>query len=387
MKILANLLNLVPYHQARWEAVAARGHEVHLVLNRSDDDFAVLESNAASEKLEFHVLGLPRGKADAAQVSAKTESTLEAVSPDCVVVSGYSFPASIALIKAASARRIPVVVCSESNSFDTGRKPHVEWIKRQVLSNTSAAIVGGSPQHDYMLELGLPDQAVFLRYNSVDNDHFASSCNTSTTRTVFCAVARFTEKKNHIGLIRAFSRFKKETASNAVLNIAGDGPLRPEIEALIGELIPDGSVQLVGPVPYPELPKFYTTSSAFIHPSTTEQWGLVINEAMAAGLPVLVSDRCGCAPDLVEDDVTGRQFSPFDEEDIVAALSWFDALTDESRRKMGKCAKERIADWHPSRFAEELETAATYAGRNTPEPPGFVRRALLTALLKREEIA
>jgi 1,2-diacylglycerol 3-alpha-glucosyltransferase len=57
-------------------------------------------------------------------------------------------------------------------------------------------------------------------------------------------------------------------------------------------------------------------ASAFIQASTTEQWGLVVNEAMASGLPVLVSERCGCAPDLVKNGVNGYTFDPYDIKEI-----------------------------------------------------------------------
>ena len=63
---------------------------------------------------------------------------------------------------------------------------------------------------------------------------------------------------------------------------------------------------------YDELPIYYGLAGAFIHASTTEQWGLVVNEAMAAGLPVIVSERCGCAPDLVENGRNGFTFDPYD---------------------------------------------------------------------------
>ena len=60
----------------------------------------------------------------------------------------------------------------------------------------------------------------------------------------------------------------------------------------------------------------YGLASAFVHPSTTEQWGLVVNEAAAAGLPLIVSERCGCAPELVRQGVTGFLFDPYDIDAI-----------------------------------------------------------------------
>ena len=96
-----------------------------------------------------------------------------------------------------------------------------------------------------------------------------------------------------------------------------------------------GDVILAGFKQYDELPAYYGLASAFVHASTTEQWGLVVNEAMASGLPVLVSDRCGCAPDLVEDGVNGFTFDPYDVEALAGLMQRVAAMTDERRQAMG----------------------------------------------------
>src|SRR5262249_59830905 len=94
------------------------------------------------------------------------------------------------------------------------------------------------------------------------------------------------------------------------LVLLGEGEQRAKLEGLRDALGLRNDVSMPGFKQYDELPAYYGLASAFVHTSTTEQWGLVVNEAMAAGLPVLVSERCGCGPDLVREGVNGFTFDP-----------------------------------------------------------------------------
>jgi glycosyltransferase involved in cell wall biosynthesis len=106
---------------------------------------------------------------------------------------------------------------------------------------------------------------------------------------------------------------------------------------------------------------------------------LVVNEAMAAGLPVVVSGVCGCVPDLVTDGVTGYTFDPYDEADLARALAAV-AAPDFDRAKMGRMARERVADWSPARFATSFWRAAEAAAAPRPGRPPLLGRVLLSVL-------
>jgi glycosyltransferase involved in cell wall biosynthesis len=120
-----------------------------------------------------------------------------------------------------------------------------------------------------------------------------------------------------------------------------------------------------------------------VHASTTEQWGLVVNEAMAAGLPVLVSDRCGCAPDLVEVGVNGFTFDPCGVEELAGLMQRVAAMTDGQRDAMGRASQRIIADWGPERFADGLMQAVQAALRRPPPTPSLFDQALVWALARR----
>ena len=126
---------------------------------------------------------------------------------------------------------------------------------------------------------------------------------------------------------------------------------------------------------YGDLPEYYGTAGAFVHVSTLEPWGLVINEAMASGLPVLVSDRCGCTESLVANGENGFTFAPTDTAAITEAM--LAVATHETRRaKMGEASKRRIADWGPARFAAGLRDATVYARDHGPSQLPYGHAAL-----------
>ena len=200
----------------------------------------------------------------------------------------------------------------------------------------------------------------------------------------FLAAARFVAKKNLTGLLRAYALYRTawgeaaggESAGNTRgfrppgvpsaagpwdLVVLGNGPLEPALRELIGELGLEAHVRLPGFKQYPELPVYYGRAGAFVHASSTEQWGLVVNEAMASGLPVLVSNRCGCAADLVREGVNGFTFDPWNLEELAHLLLRITQTPKTRLLEMGLAGRRIIAAWGPERFAAGLRMAAETA--------------------------
>src|SRR5207249_5035240 len=157
----------------------------------------------------------------------------------------------------------------------------------------------------------------------------------------FLASARFVEKKNLTSLIRAYAEYRDRLKGIGVtdpgykgapwdLVLLGDGPLRETLNAQLSTLNLHSHVHLPGFKQYDELPVYYALANAFVHASTTEQWGLVVNEAIASGLPVIVSERCGCVPELVQGN--GFTFDPMDEHELASLLFRMATLSDDDRR-------------------------------------------------------
>jgi glycosyltransferase involved in cell wall biosynthesis len=221
----------------------------------------------------------------------------------------------------------------------------------------------------------------------------------------FLASARFIEKKNLPRLIEAYGlyRGKAETLKAEKLKaegertedggrrtekawdlvLLGDGPLKADLCRLISDLSLQNCVHLPGFKQYPDLPTYYGLASAFIHASTTEQWGLVVNEAMASGLPVLVSNRCGCSPDLVQEGVNGFTFDPYSVEELAQLMLKVSAFQSFSLSAFGSASQRIISAWGPERFASGLKAAVDKALEVGPIQPTLLQRTILQMLLRR----
>jgi len=290
-----------------------------------------------------------------------------------VAVAGWSFPESFGAIAWARRHGARVLMMSESQHQDSPRYRLREAIKSRVVAACDAALVGGAWQGDYIVSLGMPRACVFFGYDAIDNRHFAEGAEQARAcATVFrarhglperyiLASARLIAKKNLVRLVEAFARAIQITQAPHSLVILGDGPGRTELEASISASGLSGRVLLPGFKDYETLTIFYGLADAFAHISLAEQWGLVINEAAAAGLPLIVSRPCGAAAELVRKNVNGYLVDPTNVEEIARALGASMTATDDARRAMGAESQKIVAHWGLERFAEGLRNASDAA--------------------------
>lgn len=142
--------------------------------------------------------------------------------------------------------------------------------------------------------------------------------------------------------------------------LCGDGQLRPQIEKYITQLALEDTIHLPGFLQQDELLPYFAHASCFIHASIQEQWGLVVNEAMAAGLPVLVSNRCGCFEDLITEGVNGFGFNPENSQQLTNLMLKMSSQ-EVNLKAMGEASIEHIQKFSPDYFAQSLMQAVEYA--------------------------
>jgi len=245
----------------------------------------------------------------------------------------------------------------------------------------------------------MPRDRIFTGYDVVDNAHFARRAleirnSKSEIRTeyglpenYFLASARFIEKKNLTSLIRAYAEYRDRLKGTGVtdpgynrgapwdLVLLGNGPLWETLNSQLSTINLHSHVHLPGFKQYDELPVYYALANAFVHASTTEQWGLVVNEAIASGLPVIVSERCGCVPELVQDN--GFTFDPMDEHELAAQMLKMTTLSDDERRRLGNASYGIASNFSPERFGEGLDRAVTMAMELPQRRSGVIDWTLL----------
>jgi glycosyltransferase involved in cell wall biosynthesis len=395
---------LGPYHHARLRAAGRVLATNAIELSGADECYA-WDKIHGSEGFERATLfeGADSHTRPEGEVRRAVESALNACRPAGVAINGWSDPAALGALQWCLQAGTPAIVMSESTEWDGRRRPWLEWVKSRIVRLCSAGLAGGKPHADYLAKLGMPPGRIFTGYDVVDNDYFAAGAARARGQlaeirnrhklpeSYFLASARFVEKKNLPGLIEAYGRYrelasggrKSKPGSDRLwhLVLLGDGQLKPVILERIAALGLAGCVHLPGFVQYPELPAYYGLAGAFIHASTTEQWGLVVNEAMASDLPVLVSQRCGCAQDLVQQGVNGFTFDPFDIEAMARVMH---QLTESPDRlsAMGQASGRLIKDWGPERFGENLGRAMD-ASMDSPRPPASRFDVALLRMLAR----
>lgn len=393
-KVAVLFRRIGPYHMARLQAAAARCRLTAIELSAMDDTYAWSRVDGAPN-FTRHTLFADEDvdRKSWFDVTRRVGAALSEADPAVVAIPGWSHPGALAALLWCRQRRRPAVLMSESDEI---RRSAGEAIKRRVVRLFSSAIVGGVLHKQYACHLSLSATAVFDGYDIVDNEHFhrgarqarladkQSRARLGLPEPFFFASARFVAKKNLFRLLDAYARYRAQADTGAWnLVLLGDGELRPELERRIARADLAGAVILPGFRQYDELPTYYGLASAFVHASTTEQWGLVVNEAMASGLPVLVSDRCGCAPDLVADGVNGLTFDPYDVDQLAGLMQQVAAMNEDQRRAMGEAGQRIIADCGPARFADGLMRAVQVAVSRPPPSPSSFDQALLWTLARR----
>jgi len=388
-----------PYHHARLNAAADRLSVTGFEWSAKGYD----AWGAAESPARYHKVSLfPEATAHCpgnAKLKQAFWTALEQARPDVVAVNGWNNFGSLISANCCVHRGIPVVVMSESSRQDEHRTSWKEAIKRRIAGLYSAALVGGQRHVEYLAELGMPRERIFTGYDVVDNHYFRQKAEEVRSQrseirqkyalpeNYFLASARFIEKKNLPKLVRAYAEYRNRLKGTGVtdpgyntcapwdLVLLGDGPVRETLNSQLSTLNLNEHVHLPGFRPYDELPVYYALANAFVHASTTEQWGLVVNEAIASGLPVIVSNRCGCAPELVKGN--GFTFDPTNEDELATRLLEMASLSDQERKQLGNNSSRIAANFAPELFGEGLERAAGVAMGVPQKRFGVMDRALL----------
>ena len=212
-----------------------------------------------------------------------------------------------------------------SETFEPSRNPLKTYMKQRRVRQFDAALVGGWLHAGYLASLGYPSNRTEIGYDVVDNQHFNRAVPSFTGRCAgvcekryFLANTRFLKRKGIDALLRAYARYRalevQQRPGSAPwhLVISGSGEMERPWKQLAGELRVADTVHWPGFLQYQDLPSMYRSAGVFVHPARQEPWGLVVNEAAAAGLPLIVGRHVGAACELVRDGENGFLVDPDD---------------------------------------------------------------------------
>ncbi|MFG6102886.1 glycosyltransferase family 4 protein [Leptothoe sp. EHU-05/26/07-4] len=362
-----------PYIQARWSAFSENNSDYvlsHIEFGRVS---SVYDWKPTETKVPYTREILSDGPSQYQSIPQLFKlirsliERLNRIQPDALVLNGYQQPTTLAALAWTKLHRKPAILLSESKEDDAPRKWLTETIKKALISNYQSALVGGKKHKDYLVKLGLKEDAIFLGYNIIGNQDYHPnklahlSHPSKLQKPYFLAINRFITKKNIPTIIKAYAEYRQKQPSEPWdLVLCGDGELRPQIESQIQSLHLESSIHLTGFLQPKELLPYFAYASCFIHASIQEQWGLVVNEAMAAGLPAIVSNLCGCFDELVIEGKTGFGFDPTKPSEL-ANFMFKVSSPDFDINSMKESALEHIAKFGPNLFANGLHKAIQYA--------------------------
>ena len=279
---------------------------------------------------------------------------------DAVVVSGWHTKSYWQTIRACWQTGTAVMSRSDSH-LHTDRsmlKRALKWpLYRYFIPKLDGCLPVGTWSREYFLHYGAKPERVFVVPHCVPEPSRASAADKVALRerwgipansTVFLFAGKFIPRKQPRDFIRAIAQAAQRNIAVHGL-LAGDGPLRAEMETLAATL--RAPVSFTGFLNQTAMADAYAAADVLALPSSIETWGLVANEAMACGLPCMLSDRVGCGPDLITRGETGFVFPSGDVDAMTDCIQEF-AGTPGLAARMGAAAKKRM-EAHSTQYAAD----------------------------------
>ncbi len=309
---------------------------------------------------------------------AKSEvlGALNAINPDIIISGPIAFTSGAASVYWAVRNTKKIIVFDDARYSDVPRSWWVNLIKKKVYQCVDALFCPSPDWIETYKRFGFRKEQLFYGVDVVDNEFWRRSENESGIKInsgYFLSVGRFVAKKNFILLLKAYRKFADSVQDPADLILIGQGPEEKTLKSYASDNKLMDKIHFYPFKTQDELRTFYLHASWFILPSKFgESWGLVVNEAMASGLPVLVSDQAGCGRILIKNGQNGFHFSPQDDNELANWLIRINLIPENERKKMGDKSLEIISAWDIDRFCKGLLEAINFVLDYQKKPPDLI---------------
>lgn len=367
---------IAPYRTPVFNALAAHDEvDLHVIyLSETDKSLRQWEVNREEIRYSYQVLSSYRFRLPVWHllITSGMRSALRTYGPDIVVAGGYNYPAMWQALRWSLSRQKRFFLWSESNIADMRQKRWwIEAAKRKFIRSCQGFIVPGTSAADYLRTFGVRDDLIFVAPNAVDVECFsrlaARARQDSQSRArlglpprFFLYSGRLVREKGVFDLLKAYASLPETIRHEIGLVFAGDGRDRGELHRL-SRLVRPGNVAFTGFLQRDQLAEVYAHAEAFILPTYSDPWGLVVNEAIACGLPIIVTGVAGCAADLVNEGDNGFVVRPGDFGAIANSMERL-SLDKRLRERMGARSLEIGINFTPQKWAEGLMRAVIETG-------------------------
>ena len=295
-------------------------------------------------------------------------AALSRFAPEVILCGGYNYLAAWQCLRWAKRHDVPFLAWVESTAHDMrANRTVTESLKTKFLRQCDGFVAPGRSSMEYLKGYGIKQAGIHLAPNAVDTDFFSPRADCARAQSArvrdelrlptrfFLFVGRFVPEKGVFDLLEAYGTLAAQLRTEVGLVLVGDGPIRSELCKMAAAIHP-GSVHFAGFAQRELLPGYYGLADAFVFPTHSDTWGLVVNEAMACGLPVIATSVAGCTADLVEDNRNGFVIPARNVGSLSAAM---DRLASDPglRLQMSRCSRERIRSYSPEACARGMAEA------------------------------
>lgn len=362
---------IAPYRIPVFNALAARAEvDPHVIfLTETDPGLRQWQVYRDEIRFSYQVLKSYRRRVGRFNVllTRDVKAALRASAPQVILGGGYNYLAMWQAQRWARRHRVPFLLWSESNAVDARRNfPWVEAAKRRFISSCQGYVVPGTSAAGYLEGFGVPPDRIFVAANAVDVERFSKAVQAARQdpllrerlglpRRYLLYVSRFVRAKGVFDLLTAYATLPEEIRRTVGLVLVGDGEEREELVRRSRQISP-GHVVFPGFLQQDELAAYYALAEALVFPTHSDTWGLVVNEAIACELPVIVTDVAGCVADLVRDGENGHVVGASDPEALSQAMERL-LNAPELQRQMGRRSLEISSRFTPQAWAEGLVRA------------------------------
>ena len=297
--------------------------------------------------------------------------------PDVIIAAGWDTFSYLLSFLYAKIFHKKFILWSGSTKYENNwRRIISRLLVRSLIKYSDALISYGTRAKKYLIQLRAKREKIFIAYNTVDIDFFIKAISLlrkaepkkqereikKKKKTIILYIGQLIERKGIKDLIKAIEILKSKIA-NIVLLLVGDGIMKSEILNYLKKNQLEDTVRVMGNIKYNSLPEIYHLANIFVLPSREEVWGLVINEAMACGLPVITSNKTGASDDLVKQGENGFIF-PARNYHILAQYLKTVIENPILARKMGENSSRLIKSFNNRERARIFYTAINYVLKN-----------------------
>src|SRR5262245_60309953 len=304
---------------------------------------------------------------------------------DAFLVFGWNRKSSIQAFRACRQQRVPFIMRGDSHllTHRSTLKSAAKFVPfRWFLPRIDAHLYVGQHNREYLKHYGVRDERLFFCPHFVDNDFFREASEHArttgedrklrarlripSTAFVFSFAGKMIPRKRAADVIQsAIDLLNKPLGANVHVILAGDGPLRTELERLSGPR--QDRIHFIGFLNQSEMPTFYAASDALVLPSNGEEtWGLVVNEAAACGVPSIVSNQAGCSADLIASNFTGAVFTAGDISELTHSMAAVKRTCETRPGEVRAALAENAARYSIQSATLGLEEALKTVTRSKP---------------------